>query len=91
MTVTDRIKRIAKRKNISITQLAELIGTSRQSLNNILSRGDMKVSMLEDIALALGVTIPDFYRDSDEPSPDIKDMIQKEIKKALQDMEGFRA
>lgn len=91
MTVSERIKRIAKKRGVSMGELANLIGTSKQSLSNILSRGDMKVSMLEDIASALNVTVPDFYQNPEEPLPDLQEVIKREVKKALQDMEGFRA
>ena len=42
---------------MSVTGLAELLGTSRQNLNNKLKRKDMKLSDLNDILDKLGYKI----------------------------------
>lgn len=55
LTMSEKIKILAKRSNIALFQVAERSGQTRQNLANKLSRNDFKISELKRIADALGV------------------------------------
>ena len=57
MDIAKEIKKILIDTSMSVTGLAELLGTSRQNLNNKLKRKDMKLSDLNDILDRLGYRI----------------------------------
>ena len=59
MTVSEQIKVLCVRCNVSEAELARRLGKSPQSLNAKLKRGTMTVEELERIAFVLGV---DFKR-----------------------------
>jgi transcriptional regulator with XRE-family HTH domain len=59
MTVSEQVKVLCVRCNVSEAELARLLGKSPQSLNAKLKRGTMTVEELERIAVVLGV---DFKR-----------------------------
>lgn len=56
MTVSEQIKVLCVRQNISLAELARRTGTTPQNFNAKLKRGSFKVSELEEIAKAAGVT-----------------------------------
>lgn len=56
MTVTEAIKTILKEKDITQTELAEKVGTTRQNLNNKMQRDNFTAKELSQIAKALGIT-----------------------------------
>ena len=55
MTVSEQIKVLCVRCNVSEAELARRLGKSPQSLNAKLKRGTMTVDELERIAIVLGV------------------------------------
>ena len=55
MTVSEQIKVLCVRCNVSESELARRLGKSPQSLNAKLKRGTMTVEELERIAVVLGV------------------------------------
>lgn len=55
MTVSEQIKVLCVRCNVSEAELARRLGKSPQSLNAKLKRGTMTVEELERIATVLGV------------------------------------
>ena len=59
MTVSEQVKVLCVRCNVSEAELARRLGKSPQSLNAKLKRGTMTVEELERIATVLGV---DFKR-----------------------------
>lgn len=57
-----RIKDLLKEKEITISRLAELIGTTQTSLSRALGEnGNPTVETLEKIASALGVPVSDLF------------------------------
>lgn len=56
MTVTEQVKVLCVRCNVSEAELARRLGKSPQSLNAKLKRGTMTVAELEKIAAVLGVS-----------------------------------
>lgn len=54
MTISEQIKVLCVRNNISVSELARRIGTTPQNLNAKLKRGTFNVSDLEQIATATG-------------------------------------
>ena len=53
LTVGEKIKIILKRRNMTLAQLAEKIGQSRQNLSNKMSRDNFSEKELYSIAQAL--------------------------------------
>lgn len=56
MTISEQIKILCIRKNISLAELARRLGTTPQNLNAKLKRESFTVAELEKIANVLGVT-----------------------------------
>lgn len=65
MNASEKIRIIAKRKNISLSVLAEMTGQSRQNFSNKMSRGDFKESELSQIAEKLGLVFDPVFKDKD--------------------------
>ncbi len=61
MTVSEQIKVLCVRCNISEAELARRLGKSPQSLNAKLKRGTMTVGEMEKIASVLGVEFKRVY------------------------------
>lgn len=57
MDIEKEIKKLLIDADMSVTDLAETIGTSRQNLNNKLKRKDMKLSDLSEILDKIGYKI----------------------------------
>lgn len=57
----NRLKEILYEKKVSQSQIAKLIGVSQQSFNQMLAAADIKSSLLERIAEALGENMSLFY------------------------------
>lgn len=54
LTIGEKIKIILKRKNMTVGELAEKIGVSRQNFSNKLSRDNFTENDVRQIASALG-------------------------------------
>lgn len=61
----EKIKIIAKRQNIGMKQLAEMLGISSQNLSNQLRRDDFKESFLKEVADKLGCEYISFFEFED--------------------------
>ena len=57
----NRLKEILYEKKVSQSQIAKLLGVSQQSFNQMLAAADIKSSLLERIAEALGENMSIFY------------------------------
>lgn len=57
LTVGEKIKIIMKRKGVSMTELAEKVGQSRQNLSNKMTRDNFTEKDMREIATALGCEI----------------------------------
>lgn len=57
ITVSEKIRIIMGRQNISMTKLAELTGQTRQNLSNKFSRGNFTESDIEAMAKAMGCSV----------------------------------
>lgn len=57
MTASEKIRIIAKRVNISMGELAEATGQTRQNLSNKLSRDNLSQNDLIALASAMGCTV----------------------------------
>lgn len=55
LTMGEKIKILLNRKNLTLSQLAEMIGQSRQNLSNKMSRDNFSEKELYAIAKALEV------------------------------------
>jgi transcriptional regulator with XRE-family HTH domain len=57
-----RIKEISKSQGVSITKLAELVGITQPNMSNIANgKTSPSLDLLERIAAALGVTVPELF------------------------------
>lgn len=56
MTISEQIKVLCVRQNISLAELARRLGKSPQSLNSKMKRGSFTVEELEEIAKVSGTT-----------------------------------
>ena len=57
MTASEKIRIIAKRVNMSMGELAEATGQTRQNLSNKLSRDNLSQNDLVSLASAMGCTV----------------------------------
>lgn len=57
LTVGEKIKIIMKRKGVSMTELAEKVGQSRQNLSNKMTRDNFTEKDVREIAAALGCEV----------------------------------
>ena len=60
----EAVKLTLKKAGVSITEIASLLGMSRQSLSQALSVKDVKTGLIEDLSKALNVPLSYFYNDS---------------------------
>ena len=57
ITVSEKIRLIMKRLEMSMTDLAAATGQTRQNLSNKMSRGNFSEKDIEMIAAAMGCTV----------------------------------
>ena len=57
----EKIRILAKRKKVTISELATLIGTTNQNLSNKLTRDNFSEKELKQIAKALGCMFEGFF------------------------------
>lgn len=60
-TMGEKIRILAKRKKVTISELATLIGTTNQNLSNKLTRDNFSEKELKQIAEALGCRFEGFF------------------------------
>ncbi|WP_010249435.1 helix-turn-helix transcriptional regulator [Acetivibrio cellulolyticus] len=60
-TMGEKIRILAKRKKVTISELATLIGTTNQNLSNKLTRDNFSEKELKQIAEALGCSFEGFF------------------------------
>ena len=61
LTMGEKIRILIKRKKVTISELATLIGTSNQNLSNKLSRDNFSEQELHQIAEALGCRFEGYF------------------------------
>lgn len=61
LSMGEKIRILAKRKKVTILELATLIGTTNQNLSNKLSRDNFSEQELHKIAEALGCKFEGFF------------------------------
>ena len=57
MTISDQIRMLCARLNISVAELARRMGKSPQSFNSKLKRGSFTIEELDTIADAMGARV----------------------------------
>jgi transcriptional regulator with XRE-family HTH domain len=60
----EEVKLKLKKAGVSITEIASILGMSRQSLSQALSVKDVKTGLIEDLSKALNVPLSYIYNDS---------------------------
>ncbi|MFZ5640978.1 MAG: helix-turn-helix transcriptional regulator [Bacillota bacterium] len=61
LTMGEKIRILIKRKKVTISELATLIGTSNQNLSNKLSRDNFSEQELHQIAEVLGCKFEGYF------------------------------
>lgn len=61
LTMSEKIRILIKRKNMTISELAALIGTSNQNLSNKLTRDNFSEKELHEIAKVLACRFEGFF------------------------------
>lgn len=61
LTMGEKIKVLLKRKNMSVQELADLLGQSRQNVNVKLKKDNFNEKDLKQIAKLLGVEFEGFF------------------------------
>ena len=61
----NKLKEVMKIRGFSYDKLARACNVSKTTINNILNGSDFRVSILENMAVALQVTVGDLYSDKD--------------------------
>lgn len=56
LTVAEKVRLIMKRKNMTMGELAEASGQTRQNLSNKMSRGNFTEKDIAELSKALGCT-----------------------------------
>lgn len=56
LTVAEKIRLIMKRKGMTMGELAEATGKTRQNLSNKMTRGNFTEKDIQELSLALGCT-----------------------------------
>lgn len=65
ITTSEKIRLIARRKGVTLTELARRTDQTRQNLNNKLNRNAWTQAELEQVARALGVSVQIVFTDQD--------------------------
>lgn len=65
MTAGEKIKTIMARKKVSMGEMAEQTGQSRQNLSNKMKRDDFSENEIRKMAEVLGCTVEIVFRDSE--------------------------
>lgn len=68
--VEKRIREVIQREGLTITEVANRMGKSKQTVGTILSAGNPTISTLADFSKAIGVPISELYP-SDENANDM--------------------
>ena len=66
MNIRDNVKRLCKLHGTTQKEIATKMGITDNSLNITLNKANPKLSTLESIANAMGVSVIDLLRDPDE-------------------------
>ena len=74
MSMSKKIKHLLIEKDITITQLAKLLGTKPQNLTNKLSRGNFNENTLQEIAKVLNCKYEAKFIIEDEYGNKIKEI-----------------
>jgi transcriptional regulator with XRE-family HTH domain len=62
LTVAEKIRLIMKRKGMTMGELAEATGQTRQNLSNKMARGNFTEKDIQELSFALGCTAEILFR-----------------------------
>ncbi len=65
LTMGEKIRILLKRKNVTLVELSNRLGTTNQNLANKLKRDNFSTKELDDIAEALGCSFEGYFVDDD--------------------------
>ncbi len=64
LTMGEKIRILLKRKNVTLVELSNRLGTTNQNLANKLKRDNFSTKELDDIAEALGCVFEGYFVDA---------------------------
>jgi transcriptional regulator with XRE-family HTH domain len=64
LTMGEKVRILLKRKEVTLSELSNRLGTSTQNLTNKLKRDNFSMKELRDIAEALGCTFEGYFVDN---------------------------
>ena len=67
--IRKRVKDLCKEQGISETTLAERIGVPQRTMNDIIKRGDPKISVVTGIASCFGMSLSEFMQEERHQEP----------------------
>ena len=82
MNVGARIRELRKRRGLTTTELASLIGTTQQSVSNYENnKSEPSFATMEKIGKELGVTLSEFFETEPSPTPPELNRLMETAKK----------
>lgn len=67
--IRKRVKDLCKEQGTNESAIAERIGMPQRTLNDLLKRGNPKISVVADIAAVFGMTLSEFMQDERHREP----------------------
>lgn len=61
ISVAEKLRLIMKRQNMTMGELAEASGQTRQNLSNKMTRGNFTEKDIESLAIALGCSVKNIF------------------------------
>lgn len=72
-----KIKELASKEKIDVSQLAEKLGKSKQAIYDLYAKEDVNTSLLRELSVILNVPIITFFQDEQEYNTDIQEKLEK--------------
>lgn len=88
MNIGLRIKELARKEKLEISEIAEKLGKSKQAVYDMLSKQDLSTSVLRELSVILKVPITAFFQENDDFDSD--NTIQEKLELAYQEIERLK-
>lgn len=88
MNIGLRIKELAIKEKLEISEIAEKLGKSKQAVYDMLSKQDLSTSVLRELSVILKVPITAFFQENDDFYTG--DSIQEKLELAYKEIERLK-
>ncbi|WP_291584881.1 helix-turn-helix transcriptional regulator [Bacteroides sp.] len=88
MNIGLRIRELASKEKLEISEIAEKLGKSKQAVYDMLSKQDLSTSVLRELSVILRVPITAFFQENNDFDSD--NSIQEKLELAYQEIERLR-